>query len=86
MNEKEALQAIKNAMMLVNEDVAQRLTMDSDLVSEDGLDSLALVEFTFELENELDTELQEIDEHFNDLKISTLVRIIVDETSGSVQN
>jgi len=83
MNEVEALQAIKTAMMEINEEVAERLTIDSNLAAEAGLDSLAIAEFTFELENVLDTELKEIDEHFNDLKISTLVRIIVEDASGT---
>jgi len=77
------LQAIKTAMMEINEEVAERLTIDSNLAAEAGLDSLAIAEFTFELENVLDTELKEIDEHFNDLKISTLVRIIVEDASGT---
>jgi len=83
MNEVEALQAIKTAMMEINEEVAERLTIDSNLAAEAGLDSLAIAEFTFELENVLDTELKEIDEHFNDLKVSTLVRIIVEDASGT---
>ena len=82
MDENDAMLAIRNAMMQIDEEVAERLTIHSNLAAEAGLDSLAIAEFTFELENELDTELKEIDEHFNDLKISTLVRIIIEDASG----
>lgn len=54
------------------------VTMETDLVGDGVLDSLDVMSFLFEFEQQLGTKLDAIDEEFNDFRVERLVKIAVE--------
>ena len=75
--EVEALEVICAAIDKVA-DIDSEITMDTDLRGDDVLDSLDRFSFLYELEQLLDRKLEEIDDDYDDFRISSLVRIITE--------
>jgi acyl carrier protein len=81
MTEAEALALLKSALEKVQPGASEKVTMDTDLVGDDIVDSLDSMNFLFELEGEMDNPIAKIDEDFNDFRVKTLVDLIVAESS-----
>lgn len=81
MTEEEAIALIKRALETVQPGSSDKVTMETDLVGDEILDSLDSMNFLFEVETELDSPLAKIDESFDDFRIATLVGLITAEAS-----
>lgn len=73
MTETEALKKIREAIAMVSPGSEENVTMESDLQKDDILDSLDLMNFLFELETLNGSKLTQINETFDDYRVSTLV-------------
>ena len=79
MNAKESFNLIKKALFAAEVNIDDNsLDEDTDLIEEGILDSLDAMTFLFHLEKEVNQKISEIDDEFDDFKISTLVQILSD--------
>lgn len=78
VTENEAFELIKASLERVADGTSQKVTMNTDLVGDEILDSLDVMNFLFELETERGEPITAIDESFEDFRIATLVDLIVD--------
>ena len=81
MTRDEALAAITKALTATVGSVDGDVTEDTNLVEDGMLDSLDSMTFLFELENDLDTKLEAIDETYEDFRVGAIVDIVVQATS-----
>jgi acyl carrier protein len=81
MTREEALAAITKALTATVGSVDGDVTEDTNLVEDGMLDSLDSMTFLFELENDLDTKLEAIDETYEDFRVGAIVDIVVQATS-----
>jgi acyl carrier protein len=81
MTREEALERIKKALDTTVGDAAGDITEGTDLVGDGMLDSLDSMTFLFELEQDLGTKLEAIDETYEDFRVSALVDIVVQATA-----
>ena len=81
MTREEALAAITKALTATVGSVDGDVTEDTNLVEDGMLDSLDSMTFLFELENDLDTKLDAIDETYEDFRVGAIVDIVVQATS-----
>jgi acyl carrier protein len=81
MTREEALAAITKALTATVGSVDGDVTEDTNLVEDGLLDSLDSMTFLFELENDLDTKLEAIDETYEDFRVGAIVDIVVQATS-----
>lgn len=81
MTREEALAAITKALTATVGSVDGDLTEDTNLVEDGLLDSLDSMTFLFELENDLDTKLEAIDETYEDFRVGAIVDIVVQATA-----
>lgn len=81
MTRDEALERIKKALDTTVGDNAGDITEATDLVGDGMLDSLDSMTFLFELEQDLGTKLEAIDETYEDFRVSAIVDIVVQATS-----
>lgn len=81
MTRDEALERIKKALDTTVGDNAGDITEATDLVGDGLLDSLDSMTFLFELEQDLGTKLEAIDETYEDFRVSSIVDIVVQATS-----
>ena len=77
MNATESVVLIKKALISAEVDIEDySLNEDTDLIEEGILDSLDAMTFLFHLEKEVNKKISEIDDEFDDFKISTLIQIL----------
>ncbi len=81
MTREEALAAITKALAATVGSVDADVTEDTNLVDDGLLDSLDSMTFLFELENDLGTKLEAIDETYDDFRVGAIVDIVVAATS-----
>jgi acyl carrier protein len=81
MTRDEALAAITKALTATVGSVDGDLTEETNLVEDGLLDSLDSMTFLFELENDLNTKLDAIDETYDDFRVGAIVDIVVQATS-----
>lgn len=81
MTRDEALAAITKALAATVGSVDGDVTEDTNLVDDGLLDSLDSMTFLFELENDLGTKLEAIDETYEDFRVGAIVDIVVQATS-----
>ncbi len=81
MTREEALAAITKALAATVGSVDGDITEDTNLVEDGLLDSLDSMTFLFELENDLNTKLDAIDETYEDFRVGSIVDIVVQATS-----
>jgi acyl carrier protein len=81
MTRDEALERIKKALDTTVGTSADDLTEATDLVGDGLLDSLDSMTFLFELEQDLGTKLEAIDETYEDFRVGAIVDIVVQATS-----
>ena len=81
MTEADALALIKTALEKVTPGASEKVTMDTDLVGDDIVDSLDSMNFLFEIEGELGNPIAKIDEDFSDFRVKSLVDLIVAESA-----
>jgi len=81
MTREEALAAITKALTATVGSVDGDVTEDTNLVDDGMLDSLDSMTFLFELENDLNTKLEAIDETYDDFRVGSIVDIVVQATS-----
>jgi acyl carrier protein len=64
------LQRIKNVLskVIANEHFAINLTDDADLINDVGLDSLQMIDFLIEIEEEFDIELDYASLNYSDMR------------------
>ncbi len=80
MTKNEAFELVKASLDRVADGTSQKITMDTDLVGDEILDSLDVMNFLFELETKRGQPIAAIDESFEDFRVATLVDLIaVDE-------
>ena len=80
MTREEALAAITKALAATVGSVDADVTEDTNLVDDGLLDSLDSMTFLFELENDLGTKLEAIDETYDDFRVGSIVDIVVAAT------
>lgn len=66
------LELIKKALEMTTPGVSEKVTMDTHLVADGILDSLDLMNFMFELEDLHGHKIEQIDETFDDYRVSVL--------------
>ena len=81
MTRDEALAVITKALIATVGSVDGDLAEDPNLVDDGLLDSLDSMTFLFELENDLGSKLEAIDETYDDFRVGALVVIVVQATS-----
>lgn len=81
MTREEALAAITKALVATVGSVDGDITEETNLVEDGLLDSLDSMTFLFELENDLDTKLEAIDETYEDFRVGSIVDIVVQATA-----
>jgi acyl carrier protein len=81
MTREEALAAITKALTATVGSVDVDVTEETNLVDDGLLDSLDSMTFLFELENDLNTKLDAIDETYEDFRVGSIVDIVVQATS-----
>jgi acyl carrier protein len=81
MTRDEALAVITKALIATVGSVDSDLAEDTNLVDDGLLDSLDSMTFLFELENDLGSKLEAIDETYDDFRVGALVDIVVQATS-----
>ena len=81
MTREEALAAITKALSATVGSVDGDVTEATNLVEDGLLDSLDSMTFLFELENDLGTKLEAIDETYDDFRVGAIVDIVVAATS-----
>ena len=81
MTREEALAAITKALTATVGSIDGDVTEDTNLVDDGMLDSLDSMTFLFELENDLNTKLEAIDETYEDFRVGSIVDIVVQATS-----
>lgn len=81
MTREDAIAAIRKALTATVGDVEGEITEDTNLVEDGMLDSLDSMTFLFELENDLGTKLEAIDETYDDFRVGALVDIVVAATA-----
>jgi acyl carrier protein len=81
MTREEALAAITKALAATVGSVDGDVTEDTNLVDDGLLDSLDSMTFLFELENDLGTKLDAIDETYEDFRVGSIVDIVVQATA-----
>ena len=81
MTREEALAAITKALIATVGSVDGDVTEETNLVDDGLLDSLDSMTFLFELENDLNTKLDAIDETYEDFRVGSIVDIVVQATS-----
>jgi acyl carrier protein len=81
MTRDEALAVITKALIATVGSVDGDLAEDTNLVDDGLLDSLDSMTFLFELENDLGSKLEAIDETYDDFRVGALVDIVVQATS-----
>jgi acyl carrier protein len=81
MTRDEALERIKKALDTTVGTSADDITEATDLVGDGLLDSLDSMTFLFELEQDLGTKLEAIDETYEDFRVGAIVDIVVQATS-----
>lgn len=81
MTREEALAAITKALAATVGSVDADVTEDTNLVDDGLLDSLDSMTFLFELENDLGTKLEAIDETYDDFRVGSIVDIVVAATA-----
>ncbi len=77
MTREEALATITKALTATVGDVEGDITEATNLVEDGMLDSLDSMTFLFELENDLGSKLEAIDETYDDFRVGALVDIVV---------
>ena len=81
MTRDEALERIKKALDTTVGESAGDISESTDLVGDGLLDSLDSMTFLFELEQDLGTKLEAIDETYEDFRVSAIVDIVVQATT-----
>ena len=77
MNATESVSLIKKALISAEVDIEDySLNEDTDLIEEGILDSLDAMTFLFHLEKEVNEKISEIDDEFDDFRITTLIQIL----------
>ncbi len=76
MSEEEAFSLIQQALDKTGAGLAGKVDMSSHLVNDGIVDSLDSMNFLFELEQLTGKRLEEIDEKFNDFRVSRLIEIM----------
>ena len=72
----DAYASIIQALEKTSPGLSEKVSMDTHLVNDGIVDSLDSMSFLFELEQILGKKLNEIDETFDDFRVSRLVEII----------
>ena len=77
MNEKEALDLVQKCIEAASTSYDGRaINRETNLVDEGILDSLDTLAFVFELETHIGKKIPEIDEDFDDFRVSTFVEFL----------
>ncbi|MEM8751964.1 MAG: hypothetical protein AAGF90_03210 [Pseudomonadota bacterium] len=76
MTNDEALSMIRSALDKVSPGAGEKVSMDTHLVEDDVLDSLDVMNFLFELEQEKGGQIEGIDESFEDFRVSRIVELM----------
>lgn len=76
MNNDEALVLIKKAIEAVEPGAGENVSVETHLVEDKVLDSLAVMNFLFELENLMGGDIEEIDEEFTDFRVEKIIEIL----------
>ena len=79
MTESKPLDLIKKALSEVSPGSEDKVTPETHLVDDEILDSLDLMNFLFELEQLHGSKLEQIDENFDDYRVSTLIGFLSEE-------
>ena len=77
MNEQDALNLIKQALDKVDAGISEKVSAKSNLVEDEILDSLDAMNFLFELNEVAGKDFPEIDDSYDDYRVSTLIEIII---------
>jgi hypothetical protein len=77
MTEADALAMIKSAVHEVKPGAGEQLTLESDLVTDEILDSLDVMAFLFEIETMRGAKFVEINETYADFRVSTLIQMLM---------
>lgn len=73
MKPDEAFEKVKEALEMTTPGISEKVSMDTHLVEDDILDSLDLMNFMFELEELNGKKIEQIDENFDDYRVSVVV-------------
>lgn len=76
MDRKEALRMIVEALEKTKPGAGNAITEETHLVDEKIIDSLDSMNFLFELETAAGKKFDQIDETFDDFRVSTLIDIV----------
>ncbi len=77
MTRDEAFDLIKQALEATTTGLSEKVTLTSDLIKDDIVDSLDSMNFLFELETLLNKKLTAIDETFDDFRVERLIDIVI---------
>lgn len=70
------IKIIKECINLVKPGLENDITLDSDLIKDQILDSLEAINFLFELENNFSDKINKIDDDFSDFSVRALIKLI----------
>ena len=73
MTDEEALGMVRDAINEVSAGAGDKVTMETDLVADEVLDSLDIMNFLFELETANGSKIEAIDETYDDYRVSSIV-------------
>ncbi len=76
MSQEAALERIQRAVDVVVPGKGAAITLSTDLVGENVLDSLDLMNFLFELEQDLGARIPGISDEYEDYRVSALVELL----------
>ena len=70
------IEVIKDCINIVKPGYGNNITIDSDLIKDQILDSLEAINFLFELENNFPEKINKIDDDFSDFTVKALIELI----------
>ena len=82
MTEDEALALIRDCVAKVVPARGESVDLDTDLVKDEILDSLDVMSFLFELEQELGRKLTAITEEYDDFRVAALIALVRESAPG----
>ena len=77
MNQQEALDVVKKCVATACPAYTGDISLETDLIAEKILDSLDSMNFLFELESSIGTNIPEIDEDYGDFRVSKIVDLVL---------
>ena len=83
MTHDEAFALISDCLDRVASGKGQGITPSTDLIADNVLDSLDVMSFLFELEQVLGHKLEAVTDEYDDFRVSSLQKLIVESRTGA---